>query len=278
MNEMTLRCYQKDLIEFVTDCNLSDILAATTTEISEWLRSKNGVYKQNTIYRKQSALRSFFKWASRAKTLDNPCKNVERTSPERLLKGLSDEQLEQLYRVASAGIAFQNFRDKVMLAFMIEAGVKASELVALKVGDARLVIEPTPHWMVKVGRKEITLPDCCGESLSKYLDFLSVSSGYTGPAHCGFAVDPESHLFPNKFMNKLSTRSVRRRLDRYGRSLGMELSPCNLRCTYARRYLHNVTDKERAKALGLRNLQSARRYRKIDVITADREQPELVAV
>lgn len=143
---------------------------------------------------------------------------------------------------------WQALRDQAMVALMMFAGLREGELVALDVEN----LEMGPRsgkvtiWSGKGEKKrEIPLNAEARRALTAWLD-----------AHR--SVGP---LFIGKTGQRLSTRSVQRRVAEIGRRAGIEITPHDLRHTFAKRALDNGAPLTVvSKLLGHSRLETTARY------------------
>jgi len=194
-------------------------------------------YSKSTTARKLATLRSFYKFCLRRSYLSaNPVTTIRTPKQEkRLPKCLEVEQIEKLLRTPD-GTTLLGARDKAMLETMYSTGIRVSELVDLNQGDVDFVGE---SLRIKgKGKKQRVAPigKTALDSIRHYLDLRG-----TDPRSNGF---DQQALFINKHGQRLSTRSVRRKLDKYlvEAGLDMSISPHTLRHTFATHMLNNGAD------------------------------------
>jgi site-specific recombinase XerD len=90
----------------------------------------------NTIRLRLAALRQFGRWLVAEDELpEDPLLGVKAPKiPTKVVQGLSDEQLRALIK-ACQGVGFTDRRDAAIVRLMAETGLRAGEVVALKVAD-----------------------------------------------------------------------------------------------------------------------------------------------
>jgi integrase/recombinase XerC len=129
-----------------------------------------------------------------------------------------------------------SIRDKAMLEVLYSSGVRVSELVALELQDLDL-----EEGVVRVrgkGRKDRLTP-IGSQAIGAVKRYLQIrQSTWNAP------VEPASRVFLNKHGQSLSTRSVRRKLDKYLSIAGLDpgISPHTLRHSFATHLLNNGAD------------------------------------
>jgi len=194
-------------------------------------------YSKATAARKLATLRSFYKFCLRRGYLTtNPVATIRTPKQEkRLPRFLEIHEVQRLLSTPDDG-SLLGARDRAMLEALYSTGVRVSELVALNVIDVDLVGESLR--VRGKGRKERISPigPTAVTSIKKYLEMRAAD-----PRNQTF--DPEP-LFVNKHGKRLSTRSVRRKLDKYLLMCGLDssISPHTLRHTFATHMLNNGAD------------------------------------
>ncbi len=199
------------------------------------LRDHN--YCKSTVARKLATLRSFYKFLVRRGYLTgNPVAPIRTPKQDkRLPKCLEEDQIEKLLANPDT-TTLLGARDRAMLETLYSTGMRVSELIALNVEDVDLTSN-----VVRVagkGKKRRVIPLGPG-AVQTILHFLDLRRG--DPRSSTF--DSEA-LFINKHGQRLSTRSVRRKLDKYLLEAGLDLSvsPHTLRHSFATHMLRRGAD------------------------------------
>lgn len=213
-------------------------------------------YSAATMARKIATLRSFYKWADRqGVVMGNPMTMIRTPrQAKRLPKAITIEQIERL--LAAPGDAdVLGRRDRAMLETLYSTGIRVSELVGLQVTDLDLTGEA-----LKVrgkGNKERIVPlgSHAIAAVRRYLDMLTQD--------VKFASRDSGPLFVNKHGGRLSSRSVRRKLDKYLKQVGLDpsISPHTLRHSFATHLLDNGADlRSVQELLGHQSLSTTQVY------------------
>ena len=279
----TLKCYTTDLqqfVEFLDGTSAADaatqgyqasdrtgtalalevraeILAVTASTIREFLvvlHNKN--YSRATTARKLATLRSFYKFLVRRGYLQSSPVTVIRTPKQekRLPKFLEEDQIEALFK-APDRTTLLGLRDLAMLEVMYSTGVRVSELVALDIADIDFD-QGILHVRGK-GRRERLAP--AGQrALQAITEYMTKRQQQHRPDQ-----DAQQALFINKSGQRLSTRSVRRKLDKYlaQANLDPSISPHTLRHTFATHMLNRGADlRSVQELLGHRSLSTTQVY------------------
>jgi len=213
-------------------------------------------YSKATTARKLATLRSFYKFCRRRGYVEgNPLATVRTPKQDkRLPKFLEIEQIEILLNTPDDNTLL-GARDRAMLEVMYSTGIRVSELVGLNVADVDSVGQ-----CVRVrgkGKKQRTTPmgPTALAAIRKYLDLRRADPRATDS-------DAEA-LFVNKHGQRLSTRSVRRKLDKYLAEAGLDptISPHTLRHSFATHMLNQGADlRSVQELLGHQSLSTTQVY------------------
>ncbi len=218
-------------------------------------------YSAATMARKIATLRSFYKWADR-RGLSNGNPMTQIRTPrqgKRLPKAITIEQIEQLLAAPSDADVLGR-RDRAMLETLYSTGIRVSELVALNIADLDLSGEA-----LKVrgkGKKERIVPLGAHAlaSINRYMEMLKADAKFGPLARDAAGTTP---LFLNKHGGRLSSRSVRRKLDKYLKQVGLDptISPHTLRHSFATHLLDNGADlRSVQELLGHQSLSTTQVY------------------
>jgi len=212
-------------------------------------------YSKATAARKLATLRSFYKFCLRRNYIQsNPVITIRTPKQEkRLPKFLDIEQVQKLLCTPDE-TTLLGTRDRAILETLYSTGVRVSELVALNISD----LDPSGQLRVRgKGRKERVSPigPTAMAAIKRYIDMRS-----NDPRSANF--DQEA-MFVNKHGQRLSTRSVRRKLDKYLAMSGLDpsISPHTLRHTFATHMLNNGADlRSVQELLGHQSLSTTQVY------------------
>lgn len=274
-SDYTVRSYGADLIQFcqflrgeigtshranaaktegATDDQLCVADVGVFREFLSYLYAQN--YTKSTTARKLATLRSFSKFLIRkGKMSANPLGTIRTPKQEkRLPKCLTLEQVQKLLDAPGDGDIL-SVRDKAMLEILYSSGIRVSELVGLEMQDVDL-----DEGVLRVrgkGRKDRLTPigsQAIG-ALKRYLQMRSMAGRLENA--------PEAKIFLNKHGQTLSTRSVRRKLDKYLGVAGLDpgISPHTLRHSFATHLLNNGADlRSVQELLGHQSLSTTQIY------------------
>lgn len=239
MSPETIRAYEKDLHQFLRYYSKDtgdpvDPAKITTLEIREYLAHlKDKNYEKTTVVRKLATIRSFFKcllrkgFVSANPLLDIPTPKVEKKIPH----FLATEEVEKLLN-APQGNTFQSIRDRAILETLYSTGLRVSELCALNVPDVDGTAE-----VIKArgkGRRERVVPvgSFAIQAIKRYIETRAQVPHINEK-------DPDA-LFLNRFGDRLSSRSIRKIIDKYIKVTGLseKTSPHTLRHSFATHLLN----------------------------------------
>jgi integrase/recombinase XerC len=227
----------------------------TVREFLAYLYAQN--YTKSTTARKLATLRSFYKFLIRRGMLSvNPLSTIRTPKQEkRLPKCLDLEQVQKLLD-APGDADLLSARDKAMLEVLYSSGIRVSELVELEMSDLDLT-----EGVLRVkgkGRKDRLTPigSQAIKALQRYFDLRALDSRSQQSTHA-------TRVFLNKHGEPLSTRSVRRKLDKYLVQAGLDpgISPHTLRHSFATHLLNNGADlRSVQELLGHQSLSTTQIY------------------
>jgi len=214
------------------------LIAMDTEQIRRYLTHLGKLdYSKSTIARKLATLRSFYKFCLRRGHVQaNPLASIRTPKQEkRLPKFLDPQQVATLLQTPDDNTLL-GARDRAMLEVMYSTGIRVSELVDLNIADVDSLGQ---SLRVKgKGRKQRIAPigPTALAAISKYTEMRRAD-----PRSANFN---QEALFVNKHGQRLSTRSVRRKLDKYLSQAGLDpsISPHTLRHTFATHMLENGAD------------------------------------
>ncbi|MBX3110984.1 MAG: tyrosine recombinase XerC [Fimbriimonadaceae bacterium] len=215
----TVRSYAVDLTQLCLVTEGTFDLSPGT--LRDYLR-RYGV-TPGTRARKLSALRTFVRYLQAVGVLDTDPTEALATpyKRRRLPKALSRTQTEALLDQPPPGRT--PLRDQAVLETAYGAGLRASELVGLDVGD--LDLERGVATVRGKGDKErvVVFGDACRRAVTAYMEEERVTPGQGDP------------LFTNAKGGRLTTRTVQKLVHRWARAAGLPdtVTPHTLRHSFA---------------------------------------------
>ncbi len=220
-------------------------------------------YSPATMARKIATLRSFYKYLARQGLVANNPMMLIRTPKQtkRLPKAISVEQIEKLLSAPDDQNTL-GARDRAILETLYSTGVRVSELVDLDRGELDEIGEALT--IRGKGKKERIVPlgSHALRAINHYLATLD-GDGRFAKVREAFEAGQPTPLFINKSGGRLSSRSVRRKLDKYLIEAGLDpdISPHTLRHSFATHLLDNGADlRSVQELLGHQSLSTTQVY------------------
>lgn len=234
------------------------LLSASTDIVRTYLAFLNEKqYSKATIARKLATLRSFYKFlVKRNQLTSNPVVAVRTPKQEKKLPRFLDyEEVKKLLDTPPLD-NWLGARDRAILETLYSTGIRVSELVALNMDDVDFLGEIV-HVRGK-GKKERITP--IGSSALQVIQYYMEYRNKRAQNNTNF---DSKVLFVNKHGRRLSTRSVRRKMDKYLKMAGLDpaISPHTLRHSFATHMLNNGADlRSVQELLGHQSLSTTQIY------------------
>jgi integrase/recombinase XerC len=214
-------------------------------------------YSKATIARKLATLRSFYKFlVKRNRINSNPVVGIRTPKQEkRLPQFLEYEEIKRLLETPPMD-TWLGARDRAIMETLYSTGMRVSELVALNLDDIDFLGEVV-HIRGK-GKKERICPISPSvlQIIQRYMEFRNKRAQHNGNFD-------SKVLFVNKHGKRLSTRSVRRKMDKYLKMAGLnpDISPHTLRHSFATHMLNRGADlRSVQELLGHQSLSTTQIY------------------
>jgi len=246
------------------------IIAADATTIRGFLTHLDEFgYSPATTARKIATLRSFYKWMHKRGTVAaNPMVMIRTPKQtKRLPKAISVEQIDKLLSMPDNRDTL-GARDRAILETLYSTGVRVSELVDLNRTDLDQA-EQTLRVRGK-GKRErlVPLSTHALAAIRHYMTLLEPDARFRKLKQQSM-IDPAVPLFVNKNGGRLSSRSVRRKLDKYLREANLDptISPHTLRHSFATHLLDNGADlRSVQELLGHQSLSTTQIYTHLSTV------------
>lgn len=214
-------------------------------------------YSKSTTARKLATLRSFYKFLVKRNYVNsNPVTSIKTPKQDKKLpRFLEYEEVQRLLNTPPTN-TWLGARDRAILETLYSTGMRVSEVVALNMDDVDFLGEVI-HIRGK-GKKERISPvgSSALQAIQRYIEFrnkrMASDNTFDGKV-----------LFANKHGKRLSTRSVRRKMDKYLEAAGLDpaISPHTLRHSFATHMLNNGADlRSVQELLGHQSLSTTQIY------------------
>ena len=234
------------------------LMSVDTSMVRAYLGHLNDQnYSKSTIARKLATLRSFYKFlVKRGKLESNPVASVRTPKQDKKLpRFLEYEEVKRLLETPPLN-NWLGARDRAILETLYSTGIRVSELVSLNMEDVDFLGEVI-HVRGK-GKKERIAPISSSalQVIQHYMEYRNRR------AQSSENFDTKV-LFVNKHGRRLSTRSVRRKMDKYLKMAGLDpsISPHTLRHSFATHMLNNGADlRSVQELLGHQSLSTTQVY------------------
>ena len=214
-------------------------------------------YSKATVARKLATLRSFYKFLVKTNRVNSNPVSAVRTPKQdkRLPRFMEYDEIKRLLETPPMD-NWLGARDRAILETLYSTGMRVSELVALNMDDIDFLGEAV-HIRGK-GKKERIAPISSSalQVIQHYIEFRNKR------AQNNSNFDTKV-LFVNKHGKRLSTRSVRRKMDKYLKIAGLDpaISPHTLRHSFATHMLNNGADlRSVQELLGHQSLSTTQIY------------------
>ena len=255
----TINSYTKDLkeyIKFLEDNNI-DFNDTTHYTIRDYFASlKNKKLKNATTSRHLSSIKKFYKYLIRNGYSDKT-RIINMKSPKReehIAKFLSLNDIDKILEIDDEN-DFTIIRDKMMAIFMYAIGLRASELISIKLNMMHK--GSTTLRILGKGSKvrEIPLIPIIYDNWDLYMQKRAIIQREYGSNN--------NYLFVNRFGKPISDRSVRNSMKRLMRmaNISVDFSPHTLRHTFATHLLNNDAEiRGVQELLGHESISTTQRY------------------
>lgn len=246
-SQNTILSYGKDLESFQlflkeTDQE-SDIDTADTDSIRNWImKLMDEGYSETSVNRKLSSLKTYYHFLIRKGIIEiNPTAKVNGPKKKKPLPCFVKEaDMEKILDADSFGNTFEEIRDRLIICFFYETGIRLSELISLK--DKDIDIERMTIKVTGKRNKQRMIP--FGESLKEEIeDYLRARNEATANKSDAFFTKKNGE----ELYRALVYKTVKQNLSKVVTL--KKKSPHVLRHSFATSMLNNGADLESVKEL-----------------------------
>ncbi len=253
----TIQAYIKDLQHFETFIlarggRFNDV---TNTDILAYLmKLKEEGKSGSTVNRKLASIRTFYNYLLReVEVLENPTENIKSPKIEKKeIEYLSIEDIDKLMQLPSVGA--KGLRDKAILEVLYATGIRASELIDMKLDDVNLRMgfikcsgEHSRARVIPMGR-------LCRAAMEEYM-YESRDKMLKGNSN--------DFVFVNYVGEPMTRQGLWKVLKEYGELAGFEvnLTPQVIRNSFAIHMLQNGADlKSLQELMGHEDIAATQAY------------------
>lgn len=261
-SEYTIKNYKNDILNLLVFADNNKILIEqfAKKEIKLYLQELyDKDYKINSICRKISSIKSFFKFLENEKLIEyNYFSYVKIPKKEKILPVfLSKNEIFDLLNSINDKTLL-GIRDRSIIEVLYSCGIRVSELINIKIYDVDFFSE-----IIKVfgkGKKERFVP--IG------LNSLKILKSYIDELKKVLPLKENDYLFRNHRGFKITDRSIRRIINKYilKISINKKISPHKIRHTFATHLLNEGCDlRSLQEMLGHKNLSTTEIYSHLDI-------------
>jgi tyrosine recombinase XerC len=253
----SLKSYQTDLTQFFSFLRKrkTDLTNVDRSFIRLYLSELNQREKRNSVIRKISSLRSFFKYLVREKTFNsNPLLYLSVPKKEKLLPHYLEEKEMSALLDSIVTTDFYSLRNRAILETLYSTGMRIAELVSLNCEDidffnglAKVMGKGSRERIIPIGEKALGILRHYLKNREEILrknNFLTDSTENAClPARQGER-RTEHSLFVNRYGKRLSARYIRKLINKYITkiSLKKKVSPHIFRHSFATHLLNAGCD------------------------------------
>ncbi|MBQ2898106.1 MAG: tyrosine recombinase [Clostridia bacterium] len=237
LSDNTLLSYKHDLCGYLRylENNSLTIMKAKKATVASYLSLLQREGKSaHTIARSLASIRGMYKYLNVTERMKrNPANGIASPKAERQLPEiLTVKEVDRLLSQPE-GDDFKNVRDKAMLELLYATGIRASELIEIKVDD--IEVEKEILRCEGADRRVLPFGVLAKTAIKKYLE--------TSPFHNGVK-EQSTYLFVNIYGKPLTRQGFWKIVRQYKKSAGIEkeISPKILRHSFATHLLENGAD------------------------------------
>ncbi|OOE13113.1 tyrosine recombinase XerC [Fictibacillus arsenicus] len=238
----TIEHYEKDINDFTSFLKqqaIEGFAAVSYVLVRHYLVTLHEKkYARNTVARKISSMRSFYRFLNREKVVEqNPFAMASLPKKAKMLpQFLYEKELEKLFNVSDVSTPIGQ-RNQAILELLYGTGIRVSECCKLQLKDLDLFVEAA---LVKgKGKKERYVPigSFAKEALERYISdgrklLLEKTENKTDSLFLNYKGEPLSARSVRNILNKIIEES----------SLNIHISPHVLRHTFATHMLNEGAD------------------------------------
>lgn len=178
---------------------------------------------QNSISSYVRVMRTFLKWCNDEGLCNLSMANIKEV--ETIKPTYTDEELERLLKKPRKGSGFCEYRNWVIVNFLLNSGCRAATVRNIHNGDIDIAAKQVNFRHTK-NRKVQVIP-LCNVMCSILAEYMAVRKG-----------EPSDYLFCNQFGEPLTENALRLAISHYNNSRGVKKTSIHLfRHTFARKYL-----------------------------------------
>lgn len=236
----TAKAYVRDVLhfrDFLTGRGVSSICDATNADVVSYLMDlKQAGRSKSTVNRKLASIRTYYHFLQKKSQIkENPADNIRSPKIEKKeMEFLQPEQIDALMELP--GDTDKGIRDRAILELLYATGVRASELIDMKLEDINLRMGFVTCSGENIRARIIPVGRMAKAALERYLEYSRKRLVRNNEA--------ENHLFVNFQGKPITRQGLWKILKEYGEQAGLELNltPQVIRNSFAVHMLQNGAD------------------------------------
>lgn len=255
----TAKAYVRDVLhfgEFLKDRGVKDICDGTNGDVVSYLMDlKQAGRSKSTINRKLASIRTYYHFLQReSKIKENPADNIRSPKIEKKeMEFLQPEQINALMELPDE--TDKGIRDRAILELLYATGVRASELIDMKLEDINLRMGFITCSGENIRARIIPIGRMARAALEKYFECSRKRFVRNNEA--------ETHLFVNFQGKPITRQGLWKILKEYGVRAGLDLNltPQVIRNSFAIHMLQNGADiKSLQELMGHEDISATQAY------------------
>lgn len=225
VSEKTVRMYHEHFHCIGRHLDISRPIDALTQEDLENLivSFRSSGLSHNSISSYSRVLRTMLKWCREMGYTDLQMPPIK--DRETVKETYTDEELKLLLRKPLKDSGFCEYRNWVIINFLLNSGCRASTLRSIQNRDIDLSARQVSYRHTKTGKAQI-IP-LCSVMINILRDYMAIRMG-----------KPAEYLFCNEYGEMMTENALREAVYRYNHKRGVEKTSLHaFRHTFARKYL-----------------------------------------
>jgi integrase/recombinase XerC len=240
-SNLTVNAYLNDIIQFEASLVNKNLTNANYNDVRLWLANLINQHSNNTVNRKISSLKTFYKFLLKHKYIKtNPLDKISLVKKQKKLpEFISEQKLDFLLDEVEFDNTFEGERDRLILELLYFTGIRRAELINIKINDIDFFDKSVKVTGKRNKERKIPLTNNMLEKIKKYLDLKNKEnrlSEYLFVTHNNKKLYPEKvYRIVKKYLSIITSQQKR--------------SPHVLRHSFATSLLNNGADLNALKEL-----------------------------
>lgn len=155
VSDISLSIYKKDILDFNKFIDEKDFRVVTKEDVAKYINFMEEKYKKNTVIRKTSSIKSFYKFLVKKEFIDESPVGMIRMSNKKQDKSegrkIEINELKSILDVCP--LTLKGRRDKIAIILLAETGLQITEILNLKISE--LEEKDYSSFTVKTGNEYI---------------------------------------------------------------------------------------------------------------------------